>query len=217
MKIVIKNINKKFKNNTVLDDINMELESGKIYGLCGRNGSGKSVLLKIICGFYYPTSGEVLFDGINYSNNNAYPKDLRALIEKPSFLPNLSGFENLKLLASIQNQIGDKEILETLKKVNLFEEKDKLFKEYSLGMKQKLGIAQVLMEEPKIMILDEPFNGIEEQSVKKIKKVLEEEKEKDKLIIMSSHIKEDIEALADIKLYMDNGKLVEKKESNETK
>lgn len=217
MKIVIKNINKKFKNNTVLDDINMELESGKIYGLCGRNGSGKSVLLKIICGFYYPTSGEVLFDGINYSNNNAYPKDLRALIEKPSFLPNLSGFENLRLLASIQNQIGDKEILETLKKVNLFEEKDKLFKEYSLGMKQKLGIAQVLMEEPKIMILDEPFNGIEEQSVKKIKKVLEEEKEKDKLIIMSSHIKEDIEALADIKLYMDNGKLVEKKESNETK
>lgn len=217
MKIVIKNINKKFKNNTVLDDINMELESGKIYGLCGRNGSGKSVLLKIICGFYYPTSGEVLFDGINYSNNNAYPKDLRALIEKPSFLPNLSGFENLKLLASIQNKIGDKEILETLKKVNLFEEKDKLFKEYSLGMKQKLGIAQVLMEEPKIMILDEPFNGIEEQSVKKIKKVLEEEKEKDKLIIMSSHIKEDIEALADIKLYMDNGKLVEKKESNETK
>ncbi len=217
MKIVIKNINKKFKNNTVLDDINMELESGKIYGLCGRNGSGKSVLLKIICGFYYPTSGEVLFDGINYSNNNAYPKDLRALIEKPSFLPNLSGFENLKLLASIQNKIGDKEILETLKKVNLYEEKDKLFKEYSLGMKQKLGIAQVLMEEPKIMILDEPFNGIEEQSVKKIKKVLEEEKEKDKLIIMSSHIKEDIEALADIKLYMDNGKLVEKKESNETK
>jgi ABC-2 type transport system ATP-binding protein len=216
MKIVIKNINKKFKNNVVLDDINMELESGKIYGLCGRNGSGKSVLLKIICGFYYPTSGEVLFDGINYSSNNTYPKDLRALIEKPSFLPNLSGFENLKLLASIQNKIGDKEILETLKKVNLFDEKDKPFKEYSLGMKQKLGIAQVLMEEPKIMILDEPFNGIEEQSVNKIKKVLEEEKEKDKLIIMSSHIKEDIEALADIKLYMDDGKLVEKKESNET-
>lgn len=216
MKIVIKNINKKFKNNIVLDDINMELESGKIYGLCGRNGSGKSVLLKIICGFYYPTSGEVLFDGINYSSNNTYPKDLRALIEKPSFLPNLSGFENLKLLASIQNKIGDKEILETLKKVNLFDEKDKPFKEYSLGMKQKLGIAQVLMEEPKIMILDEPFNGIEEQSVNKIKKVLEEEKEKDKLIIMSSHIKEDIEALADIKLYMDDGKLVEKKESNET-
>lgn len=214
MEIVIKNISKKFKNNLVLDDINLKLKSGKIYGLCGRNGSGKSVLLKIICGFYYPTSGEVLFDGVNYSSNNKYPENLRALIEKPSFLPNLSGYENLKLLASIQNKIGDKEIIETLKKVNLYEEKDKLYKEYSLGMKQKLGIAQVLMEDPEVMILDEPFNGIEEESVKKIKKVLEKEKE-NKIIIMSSHIKEDINSLADIKLYIDGGKLVEKKELNE--
>lgn len=214
MEIVIKNISKKFKNNLVLDDINLKLKSGKIYGLCGRNGSGKSVLLKIICGFYYPTTGEVLFDGVNYSSNNKYPENLRALIEKPSFLPNLSGYENLKLLASIQNKIGDKEIIETLKKVNLYEEKDKLFKEYSLGMKQKLGIAQVLMEDPEVMILDEPFNGIEEESVKQIKKVLENVKE-NKIIIMSSHIKEDINSLADIKLYIDGGKLVEKKESNE--
>lgn len=215
MEIVIKNISKKFKNNLVLDDINLKLKSGKIYGLCGRNGSGKSVLLKIICGFYYPTTGEVLFDGVNYSSNNKYPENLRALIEKPSFLPNLSGYENLKLLSSIQDKIDDKDILETLKKVNLYEEKDKLYKEYSLGMKQKLGIAQVLMEDPEVMILDEPFNGIEEESVKKIKKVLEKEKEKNKIIIMSSHIKEDINSLADIKLYIDGGKLVENKELNE--
>lgn len=205
MKIEIKNLSKDFKKVNILNSINLTLESGSIYGLIGRNGTGKSVFLKTLCGFYYPSSGEILFDGKNYSANNLYPDNLRALIEKPSFMPNLTGYENLELLASIQNKIGKSEIEETLKKVNLFEEKDKKYSKYSLGMKQKLGIAQVLMENPEIIILDEPFNAIEEETVNKIKNILLEEKSKGKLIILSSHIKDDINSLADIILTMNNG------------
>lgn len=167
MKIEVKNISKKFKNNFVLKDVTLDFESGKIYGLSGRNGAGKSVLLKIICGLYSPSSGEVTFDGINYNKNNMFVPNTRALIEKPNFFPDLTGFENLELLANIQNIITDEQIYDTLKIVNLESDANKKYSEYSLGMKQKLGIAQVLMENPDIIILDEPFNGIEEESVKK--------------------------------------------------
>lgn len=215
MKIEIKNLSKDFKKVNILNNINLTLESGTIYGLIGRNGTGKSVFLKTLCGFYYPSSGEILFDGKNYSSNNLYPDNLRALIEKPSFMPNLTGYENLELLASIQNKIGKSEIEETLKKVNLFEEKDKKYSKYSLGMKQKLGIAQVLMENPEIIILDEPFNAIEEETVNKIKNILLEEKSKGKLIILSSHIKDDINSLADIILKMNNGTIEVQKNMNQ--
>ena len=215
MKIEIKNLSKDFKKANILNSINLTLESGTIYGLIGRNGTGKSVFLKTLCGFYYPSSGEILFDGKNYSANNLYPDNLRALIEKPSFMPNLTGYENLELLASIQNKIGKSEIEETLKKVNLFEEKDKKYSKYSLGMKQKLGIAQVLMENPEIIILDEPFNAIEEETSNKIKNILLEEKSKGKLIILSSHIKDDINSLADIILTMNNGTIEVQKNMNQ--
>ncbi len=215
MKIEIKNLSKNFKKVNILNNINLTLESGTIYGLIGRNGTGKSVFLKTLCGFYYPSSGEILFDGKNYSANNLYPDNLRALIEKSSFMPNLTGYENLELLASIQNKIGKSEIEETLKKVNLFEEKDKKYSKYSLGMKQKLGIAQVLMENPEIIILDEPFNAIEEETVNKIKNILLEEKSKGKLIILSSHIKDDINSLADIILNMNNGTIEVQKNMNQ--
>ena len=140
MKIEIKNLCKQFRKNMVLKDINMELTNGHIYGLNGRNGSGKSVFLKVVC-----------FDGKSYNKNNLYVPNMRALIEKPNFFPELTGYENLELLAKIQNKIGKEEIEEALKKVNLYEEKDKKYREYSLGMKQKLGIAQVLMEDPEII------------------------------------------------------------------
>lgn len=205
MEIKVENLSKSFKKNIVLKDVNLLMTSGKIYGLSGRNGSGKSVLLKLICGLYKPTSGKVLFDGIEYNLNDVYVPNLRALIEKPSFFPNLSGFENLKLLANIQHKIFDDEINNALKVVNLYEEKDKKYSEYSLGMKQKLGIAQVIMENPQIMILDEPFNGIENDTVKKISKYLLQEKKKDKLIIVSTHIKEDLDNLSDEIYSFDNG------------
>ena len=197
MKIEIKNVSKTFQKQEVLKNVNMELEEGKIYGFIGPNGSGKSVLLKIICGFYEPTTGEVLFDGVNIIKNNTFPPDTRALIEKPNFLPDLTGRENLELLANIQRKIGLKEIDETLEKVGLAPDKDKLYHKYSLGMKQKLGIAQVLMEDPKIMILDEAFNGLDEKSSKNIRKQLLAEKEKKKIIILATHIKDDVSILCD--------------------
>lgn len=205
MQIIVKNISKKFKKVTVLNNVNMTFESGKIYGLVGRNGSGKSVFLKILCSFYKPNTGEVLFDNINYSSNNSFPLDTRALIEKPTFFPDLTGFENLKLLANIQNKISDNEINDTLEKVNLIHEKDKKYKEYSLGMKQKLGIAQVLMENPSVMIFDELFNGIEDDTVDKIRNILLELKNQNKIIIVTSHIKEDIDILSDEVYKFNNG------------
>ena len=210
MKIEVQNLEKKFKNNTILSDVNLEFTSGHIYGLAGRNGSGKSVFLKILCGLYKPTLGIVLFNGKNYHLDNMFVPNLRALIEKPSFFPDLTGYENLELLAKIQNKISSNEILSSLKRVNLIEEKDKLYKEYSLGMKQKLGIAQVIMENPDILILDEPFNGIEEETVKKISNYLLELKHLGKLIIISSHIKEDLNYLCDEIYYFDNVKVQQK-------
>ena len=209
MKLEIKNLSKKFKDVYVLKDINLTFESGKIYGFTGRNGSGKSVLLKIICGFYTPTSGEVLLDNYNYILNNDFPKSTRCLIEKPNFLPDLTGYENLKLLASIENKIGDKEKMDNIENINLKKKKKKKYSKYSLGTKQKLGIAQVLMEDPKLIVLDEPLNGIENETAKEVRKILNEEKKKDKIIIVASHIKEDIDTLADVVYNIDNG-IVEK-------
>ena len=207
MEIIVKDLSKKFKKITILENINMKFESGKIYGIAGRNGSGKSVFLKILCSFYKPTTGEILFDNINYNSNNNFPPSVRALIENPTFFPDLTGFENLKLLSSIQNKIGDEEIIKTLDQVNLLSEKDKKYSEYSLGMKQKLGIAQVLMENPDVMIFDELFNGIEEKTVEKIRNILLELKNQNKIIIVTSHIKEDIDILSDEVYKFDCGRV----------
>ncbi len=195
--IVIKNVSKSFDGVEVLHDVNLDLEEGHIYGFIGRNGSGKSVLFKIICGLYYPTTGNVVVDGVDIHKNDVFPDDMRVLIEKPNFLPNLTGLENLKLLASIQNKITEEDIILVLDKLNLKKDMNKLYHKYSLGMKQKLAVAQVLMENPKMMIFDEPFNGIEEKTVEVIKKILLEEKKAGKIILIASHIKEDIEELAD--------------------
>ena len=209
MKLEINNLTKEFKENVILNNINLTLESGKIYGFIGRNGSGKSVLLKIICGFYKPTSGTVILDGKDYLNSNEFPEDTRALIEKPKFLPDLTGYENLELLASIQNKIGKKEIDDIIDKMNLKTEANKKYSKYSLGTKQKLGIAQVLMENPKMIILDEPFNGVENSTADKIRDLLREEKKQDKIIIIASHIKEDIYKLADTVFVVDGGNIKE--------
>ena len=210
MKIDIKNITKSFNHNTVINDISVEFVDNNIYGIYGRNGTGKSVFLKLICGFYYPDKGEVLIDNINYNTTTDFPKDLRALIEKPDFFPDLTGYENLKLLVDIQKKISDKEILEALDIVNLINEKDKKYHEYSLGMKQKLGIAQVIMENPAIMILDEPFNGVEEETVAKLIRYFKSIKNK-KIIIISSHIKEDLNNVCDKIYYFDMGKITDEK------
>jgi len=209
VKIEIRNVAKKFKDIEVLNNVNMTLEEGKIYGFVGPNGSGKSVLLKMICAFYEPTTGEILFDGKNIIKENGFPPDTRAMIEKPCFLPELSGKENLELLAQIQNIIGEKEIDETLKKVGLDPNDKKSYYKYSLGMKQKLNIAQVLMENPKLLILDEPFNGLDDSTHQNIRNIILEEKKKNKIIILASHVKEDLEILCD-EIYKFNNQTTEK-------
>lgn len=204
--IIVENLYKTIDDNVILNNINLNLKKGKIYGITGRNGSGKSMLFKSICGFLTPTQGKVIVFDDDIYLNKTFPKDTRALIEKPTFISSISGFENLKLLAQIQNKTNNKEIDETLKLVNLYDNKDKKYGKYSLGMKQKLGIAAVLMENPKIIILDEPFNGIDNESIKKIKEYLLGIK-KDRLIVVAPHIKQDLDDLCDEIYTMDNGNL----------
>lgn len=211
MTIEFKNVTKKFKDITILKDINLVFESGNIYGLFGRNGSGKSVFLKLLCGFYTPSEGEILYNGENLNKKLEFPPNTRALIEKPNFFPDLTGFENLKFLAEIQNKITDKEINDTLEFLGLDNEKNKKYSKYSLGMKQKLGIAQVIMENPDVIVLDEPFNGVENVTVLKIIDYLKEEAKKGKLIFISTHIMEDLEKLTDKIYYFDDGAINEKK------
>ena len=207
MKIELKNVSKKFKNNIVINNVSVTFESGNIYGFYGRNGSGKSVLQKIISGLYLPTSGEVLLDGININEKELYPSNMRILIEKPAFFSDLSGLDNLKLLADINKIIDEKKIIEVLELVNLKDEMHKKYSKYSLGMKQKLGIAQAIMENPDILILDEPFNGIEQATVDKLIEYLLKKKEEGKLIIISTHIKEDLTKLSDYIYVFDNGSI----------
>ena len=205
MKVVLKNVSKKYKKNTILENINIEFESGNVYGFVGRNGSGKTVLLKMICGFINPTEGEISFDGKVLNKDIKIPPNTRCLIENPSFIPMMSGYDNLKLLADITKKIGKEEIIKSLKDVNSYDEKDKSYYKYSLGMKQKLGIAQAIMENPDILVLDEPFNGIEDESIEKIRNILLEYKKQGKIIIIASHIKEDMDILADYVYEVKNG------------
>lgn len=195
--IEVVSLSKQFKNLKVLENLSQTFESSKIYGLTGRNGSGKSVFLKIISGLYRPTSGNILYNGSSIKDSLNFPYRLRAFIEKPSFINYLTGFENLLLLSKICKTIGNNEILETLDLVNLSEVKDKPYKEYSFGMKQKLGIAATLMENPDVIILDEPFNGMDIESVKKIREYLVEQKSRGKLILLATHIKDDIKDICD--------------------
>lgn len=210
MKIVVKNLVKNFKNSSVLSNVNIEFDSGNIYGLYGRNGSGKSVFLKLLCGLYIPTEGIILYDGKEYNFRNEFPTFVGALIENPNFFSDLSGFDNLKLLANIKKKINNEQIEYVLDIVNLSKEKDKIYNKYSLGMKQKLGIAQAIMEDQDVIILDEPFNGIDELSVKKIKKYLLELKKRGKIVILSSHIKDDLEEICDKIYYFENGNVFKK-------
>lgn len=215
MKIELKNISKSFKKEKVLDDISYTFNEKIIYGIVGANGSGKSVLLKVLAGLYKASSGEVLFDGENYQQEKIFPHFIGAAIEYPGFINDLTGWENLLLLAGIKKIIGKEEINEILEVVGLSKDKDKKYGTYSLGMRQKLSLAQALMEKPLIILLDEPFNGIDRASVKKIKEYLVLQKEEEKaLIIITTHIKDDLEDLVDEKLYLEDGKLYEEESAN---
>ena len=210
MEIKLENVSKRFKNENVLNGISYSFESGKIYSIVGRNGSGKSVLLKIIAGLYLQDKGNVLFDNKNYNMINEIPDNLGIVIEQPSFINDLTGLENLKLLASIRNVATERDIVESLEIVNLKDDMNKKYSKYSLGMRQKLSIAQAFMEHQKVILLDEPFNGIDRQSVVAIKEYLKRVKNEDKLIIITTHIMDDVVDLSDVMLYIEDGMLNEK-------
>ena len=209
MKLELNKISKKFKKNLVLNDLSIVFEPGKIYGLVGANGSGKSVLFKIICGIMKPTSGLVLFDGEDYLKKYGVPKSTRAIIEETIFVESMSGFDNLKMISKIQNRISTDDINNVMNKVGLANEKSKKVSEYSMGMKQKLAIAQVIMEDEDLILLDEPFNGLDFESVDNIRDLIFDLKTKNKIIIVASHIKEDLYKLADQLYLLDKGKLNE--------
>lgn len=210
MEIKLENVSKRFKNENVLNGISYSFESGKIYSIVGRNGSGKSVLLKIIAGLYLQDKGNVLFDNKNYNMINEIPDNLGIVIEQPSFINDLTGLENLKLLASIRNVATERDIVESLEIVNLKDDMNKKYSKYSLGMRQKLSIAQAIMEHQKVILLDEPFNGIDRQSVVAIKEYLKKVKNEDKLIIITTHIMDDVVDLSDVMLNIEDGMLNEK-------
>jgi ABC-2 type transport system ATP-binding protein len=203
-------VTKKFKDDIILKDVSLEFEYGKIYGITGRNASGKSVFFKTICGFLEPDYGKILINGIDIYKEKCFPENTAALIEKPSFIDNLTGFENLMILARMKNKIDKKEVQDIINTVGISEkDQKKAYKTYSIGTKQKLGIAQVLMEDDKILIFDEPFSGLDDKTVKIIRELILKEKEKGKLILLSSHIKEDIDILCDIVYRIDGGKISE--------
>lgn len=194
--ININNLNKKINDNVILDNINLDIERGLIYGIIGSNGSGKSMLFKSICGLIKPTNGEI-FVLDKKIHNGELAEDIGVLIEKPGFLPQYSGFDNLKILSSINNKIDDKEIEKFISLVGLSSQDKRPIRKYSLGMKQRLGIAQALMEKPKILILDEPMNGLDEDGVSLIRNILLDLKKDEVTILISSHNKDDIEVLCD--------------------
>ena len=195
--IEVNEVFKKYDDATVLDNVSLEIEKGKIYGLVGRNGSGKTVLMKCICGLIKPTSGEVKVAGKTVGKDVDIPEDIGVIIETPGFIPNYSGFKNLKLLASVRNKISNEEIRKSMEIVGLEPKSRKHVGKYSLGMRQKLGIAQAIMEKPKILILDEPMNGLDNESVAVVRKILNEQAENVATIILASHNREDIDVLCD--------------------
>ena len=164
----------------------------------------------MIAGLYLEDSGEILFNNINYNKEKKFPENVGIVIESPAFISDLTGFDNLKLLASLQKKINDEQILNVMRIVNLEQDKDKKYGKYSLGMKQKLSLAQAFMENPNIILLDEPFNGIDRQSVVKVKDYLKKMRNNDKLIIITTHISDDIENFADKVLYLEDGSFYEK-------
>lgn len=209
MFLEIDHVNKQIGADFVLSDVSLSMEKGKIYGLQGKNGCGKSMLMRVICGLVLPTSGKVLIDGKELGKELSFPKSAGVLIEKPGFLDSYSGYQNLKMLASIQDKVGEAEILDAIERVGLEDVKDKKFKKYSLGMKQKLGIAAAIMEKPDIVILDEPANALDEKSEEKMWKIVQEEKERGALVIVSCHTSEILEDVTDEIYRMDRGEIKE--------
>mgnify|MGYP000890781260 FL=1 len=208
--IIIENLSKTIKNNKILDNVNLTFESGHVYGLVGRNGSGKTMLLRAICGLIFLDSGKVIIDGKQLHKDISFPESCGIIIENTDLLPNFSAFDNLKMLSEIKNTANDNMIKSAIKSVGLDPDSKKKVKTFSLGMKQRLSIAQALFEDPDILLLDEPTNALDEDGVNDVRRILLEQKKKNKLIIIASHNKEDISLLSDTVISVSNGRFQRK-------
>ena len=207
MYLEIQNLSKTISKNPILRNITIGMERGKIYGLRGKNGSGKTMLMRAICGLILPTEGSVSIDGEVLGKDISFPRSIGALIDNPGFIANYSGLKNLQILAAIQNHIGQKDIEAIMEQLGLDSADPKKFKKYSLGMKQKLGIAAAVMENPDLIILDEPINALDEKSVEIVKQLLLNHKERGALIIISCHDREELEFLSDEVFCMEDGQI----------
>lgn len=196
-RINVVNYSKIIKGRVILEDVNLSLESGRIYGLKGVNGSGKTMLLRALCGLIYPTSGYVEVDGEKLRKNISFPRSVGALIESPAFLDNFTGYKNLEMIASLKEIASRQDIEDALTETGLDPYDARTYKKYSLGMKQKLGLACCFMEKPDIILLDEPFNALDEESVEKIKKIMIRHKERGALIVLACHDGQSLLSLSD--------------------
>jgi ABC-2 type transport system ATP-binding protein len=197
MEIIVKSATKYIKKALILDDVNIQLTGGKIYGLKGPNGSGKTMLMRLLCGLIRPTSGEVWIDGKKLGKDMDFPESVGLLIENPAFLPNYTGYENLELLAQIRGKIGAEEICQSLLEVGLDPHDPRRYRKYSLGMKQRLGIAAAIMEKPDLLIVDEPTNALDDSGVEQICTILRRERERGALVVIACHDSLLLETLSD--------------------
>ncbi|PWM29321.1 MAG: multidrug ABC transporter ATP-binding protein [Clostridiales bacterium] len=203
--ISVQNVSKDFGQERVLHNVSRNFEAGKIHGIVGNNGSGKTVLMKCICGFLLPTEGKVIVNGKRVGRDVDFPSDLGIIIETPGFLPNITGLKNLEILASLNKKIGLEEIVAAIRKVGLDPAMKKPVGKYSLGMRQRLGIAQAIMENPSLLILDEPLNGLDKHGVADMRKLIKGLQTDGKTIILASHNQGDIDELCDTVCEMDAG------------
>ena len=203
--IDVKNVNLTLGKTEILKNISAAFDECLIHGLIGRNGSGKTMLMKCICGFIKPTSGEIIVDEKRVGKDFDFPNDIGIIIETPGFIPYYSGYKNLKLIAGLNNKIGKDEIKKSMEQVGLDPNLKRHVKKYSLGMRQRLGLAQAIMENPKILILDEPFNGLDKDGVKEMREYLLSYKKQGKTVLICSHSAEDISVLCDTVHEMDKG------------
>ena len=208
MYIRLKNVTKKIKQDILLDHISLEFRGGKVYGLQGKNGSGKTMLMRAVCGLITLSDGEIDIDGEILHKDISFPRNIGALLENPSFLNGYTGLENLKLLADIQGRIEEKELRDCLAKVGLDADDKRVYRKYSLGMKQKLGIAAAVMGSPDIVILDEPINAIDEAGVEKVRGILRGLKERGSVIIVACHDREELELLSDEIIKISKGRII---------
>lgn len=205
--IEVKNVSLTLQKNPILKNISASFEKGKIHGLIGRNGSGKTMLMKCICGFVKPTDGEITVDGKRIGKDCDFPENAGIIIETPGFVPYYSGLKNLKLLAALKGRISADEIKNAMRRVGLDPDLKRHVRKYSLGMRQRLGLAQAIMENPELLVLDEPMNGLDKDGVKDMREYLLDLKEKGKTILIASHSAEDIDILCDRVFEMDKGEM----------